>query len=138
MQNISYLLIKASRQLRNKLDKALKEFDLTAAQFSVINQINNSKNPITAAEIAETLGSDRPTISGIINRLETKGIVIKTNNPGDKRSSYLEIDKSYSLLIEEITRITDELNSNIFSFYTQDEANQLESMMRTLLARTQE
>ena len=138
MQNLSYLLIKASRQLRNKLDKALKEFNITAAQFSVINQIKASEKPITAAEIAERLGSDRPTISGIINRLEKKGIVLKAYNPEDKRSSYLKIDKSFYQLVDDITRITDELTVDIFSIYTEEEANQLMNMMNQLLERTEE
>lgn len=138
MENISYLLIKASRQLKNKLDKALQEFDLTAAQFSVINQIKVAKKPITAAEIAETLGSDRPTISGIINRLEKKGILLKVDNPNDKRSSYLEIDKSYDSFVEKITSITDQLNLDLFSIFTTDEANQLTVMLNTFLERTKE
>ncbi|HZK54235.1 MAG TPA: MarR family transcriptional regulator [Desulfosporosinus sp.] len=86
-------MIKASRQLKNKLDKALKPLDLTAAQFSVLKQIQLSEGFITAAEIAQRLGSDRPTISEIINRLEKKGIVLRTDNPKGKRSSYLQIDK---------------------------------------------
>jgi len=35
------------------------------------------------AEIALRLGSDRPTISGIINRLQKKGIVSKVDNLED-------------------------------------------------------
>lgn len=138
MQNLSYLIMKASRQLRNKLDKALKEFDITAAQFSVINQINSSDEPITAAQIAERLGSDRPTISGIINRLESKGIVIKAYNPEDKRSSYLRINNDSLPLVASITKITDELALNIFSVYTEEEAKNLIKMMNQLLERTEE
>ena len=39
MNNLPYLLIKTSSQLKNKLDKALKDYDLTAAQFYVIIHI---------------------------------------------------------------------------------------------------
>jgi len=55
MQNLSYLFIKASRQLGNKLDKALNPFDITAAQFSVIRQIQSSElitNPARSAILA--------------------------------------------------------------------------------------
>lgn len=138
MKNMAYLLIKASRQLRNKLDKKLNEFDITAAQFSVINQIKASNEPITAAEIADKLNSDRPTISGIINRLEKKGIVMKVNNPTDKRSCYLELDKNSFQLVENITRITDELNADIFSIYTDEEIGQFMVMLNKLLERTVE
>ena len=138
MRNLSYLIIKASRQLRNKLDKTLKEFDITAAQFSVINQIKSSDQPITAAEIADRLGSDRPTISGIINRLENKGIVIKAYNSEDKRSSYLEINKDNFQLVDCITKKTDELTLDIFSIFSEDETNSLMKMIYLLLERTDE
>jgi DNA-binding MarR family transcriptional regulator len=138
MQNLAYLINKASKQLKNKLDKALKEFDITAAQFSVIIQIHSSEQPITAAEIADRLGSDRPTISGIINRLKKKGILIKTYNPEDKRSSYLEIYKEANKLVDEVKTISDELTIDIFSIYSKEEAKQLTEMIRKLIEGTQE
>lgn len=138
MQNLSYLIIKASRHLKNKLDKALKEFDITAAQFSVIIQIYSSDHPIMAAEIAQKLGSDRPTISGIINRLEKKGIILKIDNREDKRSSYLEINKKFNKLVEEIKNISDELTINIFSIYSKEETKQFTGMILKLIEGTDE
>lgn len=138
MQNLSYLIIKASKHLKNKLDKALKEFDITAAQFSVIIQIQSSDHPIMAAEIAQKLGSDRPTISGIINRLEKKGIICKIDNREDKRSSYLEIYKESNKLVEEIKNISDELTINIFSIYSKEETKQFTGMILKLIEGTDE
>jgi len=138
MQNLSYLIIKASRHLKNKLDKALKEFDITAAQFSVIIQIHSSSSPITAAEISQRLGSDRPTISGIINRLEKKGIVFKVINPKDKRSSYLEIYKDYDNLVDKMKIISDQLTIDIFSIYSNEEAEKLTEMICKLNEGTEE
>lgn len=137
MQNLSYMLIKASRQLKNKLDNELKVFDITAAQFSVMNQIKSSKHPITAAEIAQHLGSDRPTISDIINRLNKKGMILKLNNPKDKRSFYLQISEESNLFIDTITKISDQLNNDIFSIYSEEEATELANMLHQLLESTE-
>lgn len=138
MQDLSYLINKASKQLKNKLDKVLKQYDITAAQFSVIIQIHLSKSPITAAEIAQRLGSDRPTISGIINRLEKKGIVLKTYNPEDKRSSYLGIQKEANMLVDTIKTISDNLTTDIFSIYSSEEVKQLKGMIHKLIEGTEE
>ena len=138
MQNLSYLIIKASRHLKNKLDKVLKEFDITAAQFSVIIQIYSSQKRITAAEISERLGSDRPTISGIINRLEKKGIVLKVDNPEDKRSSYLEINKESNKLVHNIKTVSDKLTIDMFSIYSKEEIKQLTGMICKLIEGTEE
>lgn len=138
MKNISYLLIKASKQLRNKLDKTLKKYDITAAQFSVLKQIQLAELPITAAEIAQCLGSDRPTISGIINRLEKKDIVFKVDNPEDKRSYYLQIRSESMMLVDQITTMSDQLTEEIFSVYSTEEYTQLVRMINLLVERTEE
>jgi DNA-binding MarR family transcriptional regulator len=138
MQNLAYLINKASKQLKNKLDKALKEFDITAAQFSVITQIHSTDQPITAAEISERLGSDRPTISGIINRLEKKNIVLKTYNPEDKRSSYLEMQKEATKLVDTIKTISEELTVDIFSIYSKEESKQLATLLAKLIEGTED
>lgn len=138
MPNLSYLLIKVSKQLKNKLDKALKEFNITAAQFSVLNQINSASHPIVAAEIASRLDSDRPTISGIIDRLEKRGIILKVNNPEDKRSSYLQISEDYSQLVANITAISDDLTFNLFSIYSEEEANMLSLLLEKLIERNEQ
>ncbi|MBU3112377.1 MarR family winged helix-turn-helix transcriptional regulator [Clostridium lacusfryxellense] len=137
MQNLSYMINMASKQLKNKLDKALKKHDITAAQFSVIIQIYISEHPITAAEIAQKIGSDRPTISGIINRLEKKNIVLKVSNPDDKRSSYLEIHKESKELVNKIITISDELTTDTFSIYSKEESIKLKEMILRLIERTE-
>jgi len=127
------MALSLSRQLKYKLDKALKEFDITSAQISVIKVIQSSQKLITAAEIAQYLGSDRPTISGIINRLEKKRILVKVDNSQDKRSSYLQINEESNELIRKIISMSDELTLDIFSIYTEKEANQLTEMLERLL-----
>lgn len=135
MTNLPYLLILASRKMRNRLDHALQEFDLTAAQFSVVSQIRLAEQPVTAAEIAQLLESDRPTISGIITRLEKKGLVEKHDHPVDRRSAYLTVREDAVELVDRIMARSEELTSDIFSIYSKAEREQLEHLMLRLLER---
>jgi MarR family transcriptional regulator for hemolysin len=135
MTNLPYLLILASRKMRNRLDHALQEFDLTAAQFSVVSQIRLAEQPVTAAEIAQRLESDRPTISGIISRLEKKGLVEKHDHPVDRRSAYLQVSADAVELVDRIMARSEELTSDIFSIYSKAEREQLEHLMMRLLER---
>lgn len=130
MENISYLLIKVSRHLKNNLDNKLKKYDVTAIQFSVMNQIASKNSLITSAEIADILSSDRPTISGVINRLKEKGLVEKIYNPNDKRSSYLKLSKSSMELVNKLRNASDKLNSDILREFTEEE---IKDMKRYLL-----
>lgn len=86
-----------SKLLKNKLNKELETEDITVAQFAVIKDIERNtifdglKANVTAVEIAERLDMDKPTISGIINRLAEKGYLEKLPHPTDGRSSILKL-----------------------------------------------
>ncbi len=133
MENLSYLLIKTSRILKNSLDKKLNEYNITASQFSVLNQIANKNEMITSAEVADILESDRPTISGVINRLEEKGLVQKTLNSEDKRSSYLKLSKESLKLVGELRMVSDQLNAEIFTDFSESEKKNIKSYLLKIM-----
>ncbi|WDH75256.1 MarR family transcriptional regulator [Exiguobacterium marinum] len=133
MENLSYLLIKSSRFLKGALDKRLQEYDLTATQFSVLNQITAHNGNITSAEVAQRLESDRPTISAIINRLERDGFVEKVQNPHDKRSAYLKLNEETLKLVDELRRVSDEVNETIFEAFTEEEVSNMKAYLVKLM-----
>lgn len=133
MENLSYLLMKASRHLKTTLDQALGEFGITAAQFSVLHQIDQGAGQITAAEIANILNSDRPTISGIINRLEHKKLLIKLNNPKDKRSHYLKLSLDARELTQRLRSRSDKVNHDIFTSLTPKEREDFKEILWKLI-----
>ncbi len=92
--NIGYSVNYCSKLLKNKLNKELETEGITAAQFAVIKYIErhsrgNAESNILAAEIAEGLDMDKPTISGILNRLTEKGYIKKLPHKTDKRATTL-------------------------------------------------
>lgn len=97
MYNIGYSITLCSKLLKNKLNKELETQGITAAQFAVIKDIeinatlDESKDKITAVAIGERLDMDKPTISGIVNRLISKGYIEKLPHPTDKRASILKL-----------------------------------------------
>ncbi|MGO1370168.1 MarR family winged helix-turn-helix transcriptional regulator, partial [Senegalia sp. (in: firmicutes)] len=127
--NLSYLLIMVSRHLKNALDKKLIKYNITASQFSVLNQIEFKNGMITSAEVANNLNSDRPTISGIINRLEKKNYLEKIINPQDKRSQYLKLNEKAIKLVKNLRKASDELNIDIFRDFEKNELDNLKDYL---------
>ena len=97
--NIGYTINYCSRLLKNRLNRELEIEGITASQFATLKDIemNSYKDGIevgvTAIEISERLDMDKPTLSGIINRLVDKKYVEKQPNPSDKRSFILKLTK---------------------------------------------
>lgn len=120
--NMGYLMNKATRLMKWDLTNKLQEFGLTSAQWSVLKDLSchegSDKVLATPAAIAERLNVDRPTMSGIINRLTQKGWVTADVNPEDRRSQIIKLtDKAVGAMerIEELSRETVDVALNGFS-----------------------
>ena len=69
--NITYDVNLCSKLFKNKLNKELEDYNITAVQLSVLMAIeNNSADPElnTAVNLARKLDMDTPTMSAIVNR----------------------------------------------------------------------
>ncbi|MGJ7921660.1 MarR family winged helix-turn-helix transcriptional regulator [Neobacillus sp. LXY-4] len=112
MNNIGYLLMKVSKELKYVLTRELTHHDLTSSQWAVLNRLNmeeerdTSYNERTSVEIASKLDLDKPTISGIVNRLIEKGMIRKEQHPNDKRASVLFLTEKAKRLIPILERIS--------------------------------
>ncbi len=133
MDNISYLLVKSSRFLKKALDTRLLQYNITARQFSVLHQIALKNGRTTLAEVADALESDRPTISGVINRLEKNGLLTKIENPTDGRSAYLALNEKALALLEALRAASDQVNQEAFDIFNEAELANLTSYLTRLM-----
>lgn len=117
---LAYLIMKTSRNLKCKLDRELKNLNITSSQFSVMNQIEVMGNKSVAHEIADTLGYDRPTISAIVQRLYKAEIIVKTDNPKDRRTQYLSLSKDGIKILNQLRHIADDISNDIFKHIDND------------------
>lgn len=135
MQNTSYLLMKASRALKQRLDHQLNKHDITASQFSVLYQIRRNNNRVVASEVAKALDLDRPTISAIIKRLESKGIVTRIPHEKDKRSEYLMINEQFVAVVDELREESDALDKEMFNEHTSSELQAFHSVLLSIIKK---
>lgn len=109
MNNLGYLLHKVSIMTKTELSNQLKEYKITAQQWSVLKDISLYPNGTTPAMIAERLLADRPTVTGIIQRLLQKEWILIKHNPKDKRSHLIFLTDETKALIQEIENVSDEV-----------------------------
>lgn len=83
--SVGFLMGITHRKLSTLLLQRLKEFDITPEQWSVLYQIVSEEGMIQK-EIAIRTYKDKPTMTRIINQLETKGFVTRKEGKEDRRS----------------------------------------------------
>jgi DNA-binding MarR family transcriptional regulator len=80
-----------ARLLRRSLEAELASLGLTAPQAAVLLAVADGPPPVSPAAVADRLGMDRPTLSGVVGRLERDGWLGARANPADGRSRLLRL-----------------------------------------------
>ena len=134
-KDIGYILHKVSMLAKNNFSNKLNTFGITIVQFSVIKEIyyyqtnTDGALGLSPACIADRLESDRPTITGVIDRLESQGWVDKFKNPDDRRSVLIKVtDKAIGRLAE-LEKMRYESINNIINGFTEEEINTLRNYL---------
>jgi MarR family transcriptional regulator, organic hydroperoxide resistance regulator len=84
------LLMKLFFTQRADLPTLAAEFDLSPAQCHVLHLIEPNQ-PVAMGQIAESLACDASNVTGLIDRLESRGLVRRQPSTGDRRIKVLEL-----------------------------------------------
>jgi DNA-binding MarR family transcriptional regulator len=83
---------KAYRALNASLTKALHPYDLSIPEWKLLGQLYDH-GEFRLADLAERLNVEAPLVTALIDRLEKKVFVKRTNHPNDKRAKVITITK---------------------------------------------
>lgn len=95
-------LIRRAHQISGALfDQSLGEYDLTPVQYMAMVAIG-SRPMIDATRVSDVIFFDRATIGGVIDRLEAKGLVVRTPSATDRRTKGLSLSARGHALLDEV------------------------------------
>ena len=96
-----YLSFRQGLNLYDKVSLPVRgKYDLTFMEFIVIMFLANNREYKKASDIVEVLGIAKSHVSMTILSLEERGLLERTMDPCDKRSSILEL-KNTEAIVEE-------------------------------------
>ncbi len=130
--SLGFLLNKAAGEMKYALETALRPYDLTPAQWSVLARLSY-KDSQTISEIGSSLYFDRPTMSGIIRRLVEKKLVRKQKDVRDQRISRLLITDLGKQVFAELPPIAQAINERALCSFRKNEADLLKEYLRVVL-----
>lgn len=82
------LLKKLNRSFGSLITRDLAEFGITVPQGLVLKQISDA--PKTIGQISKSIGLSYSTVSGIIDRLERDGWVMRIRDDADRRVIWIQ------------------------------------------------
>ena len=129
----SYYYFRLGLNLYEKVTTPVREkYGLSYMEFVVLLFLANNEEYKKASDIVEILGIAKSHVSATVNTLEEKGLIQRTIDKDDKRSSILKINDSAKEIIEEGRKAQKEYHDLVFGSLTEEELEELERLQKII------
>ena len=128
---INYLLTGAQHSVFQYMKKNLAQFDITPIQYGVLGCIweFDMHNP---KDIAAHLGVENSTISGILERMENKGLIRRMIDSTDRRFIHIELTEVSRNLEVPVRTVVAEVDRVVLKQFDEKEIEILKNMLRRM------
>ncbi len=107
-RNFGFLIHDVARLLRTTFDRRVKSLGLTRSQWWVLLHLFRNDG-VTQAELADTLEIERPTLGRLLDRLQAKGWVRRTEDARDRRAKRIHLTEEVEPLLKTMRVIAAEV-----------------------------
>jgi DNA-binding MarR family transcriptional regulator len=87
-QELFRLIVQVSRKVTSEFEEQLAALDLTVPQAQLLRQLDE---PLPMVGAAERMHCDPSNVTGIVDRLERRGLVARKTSAADRRVKELEL-----------------------------------------------
>jgi DNA-binding MarR family transcriptional regulator len=117
---------------RGRFMAVAAEFELSPPQIMAL-QMLDPDHPVAMRELAAALGCDNSNVTGIIDRLDDRGLVVRRCGDNDRRVKMLDVTPQGAQLRRELlARLYDEVPAPLASL-SDDEQRALRDLLRRAL-----
>ena len=117
---IGYWINKVERTMKNIHDKRFLEYGITLSQASVLHQLWHCDGQ-TQKEIQESLSLRGASVSGMVDTLLKKGLILRIQDKEDARCKRLYLSEEGRQLEEQSMKIIMEVENLISKGFSEDE-----------------
>jgi DNA-binding MarR family transcriptional regulator len=79
---------------------AIENFDITVGQFHILRRIRQGADSVS--KLADAKHTSRPAVSRVVDVLVNKGLVVRAQNPVDRRNVLLSLTEEGTALMENL------------------------------------
>lgn len=132
-ESVGYLIKQAKINFSRTVDEKMAALDLTSMQWGPLLLLAHGK-AATAAELSRCYGVETSTMTRMLDRLETKGLIERKRNATDRRVFDLALTEEGQRLAAKIPYLVSEsLNHHLHGF-TREEFETFKSLLKRYAA----
>jgi DNA-binding MarR family transcriptional regulator len=128
---VGYWLRRAYQRHMAIFAAVMSDLDLTSVQFAALVKLRDMK-AVTQTELGRLIGIDRATISGVVSRLQKRGLLQYRLDPLDRRSRIIALTPAGETLLGQALRRTEQVGDDTLAPISEAERAALRDMLRKL------
>lgn len=136
-KNVNELIGVIHRYMRRFLESNMKKFEITPPQFEVLMTLW-VEDGVVLSELGRRLSRDGPTITGIIDRMEKKKLLVRKRSLRDRRVIQVYLTPMAWEIKENLMKMQSEAARDIAGSFTAEDVDTLESLLRKVLCNIEE
>lgn len=119
-----------NEKIKQHLNDRLKDNNLTLSQFMVLKYLKQHDNEkVSQKELAQAVQVTHPTMIGLIDRLEEKGMVSRQVDGNDRRYRYIRLTDMGRQYLNQSKQDAEAMDSALVRNFTQEEVAVLKSLL---------
>ena len=132
---INYLLTTAQHEVFGIFSGRLAAYGLTPTQYAVLKCLWDSEEPVNPKDIAQSLCLETSTISGVLDRMQKKGLIDRLIDLNDRRCVLVTITEEGRGLEKDVMEAIRAANKEALADFSPEESETLKSCLRRLGSR---
>jgi DNA-binding MarR family transcriptional regulator len=130
---IGFLVNDAARLMRRDFERRTRSLGLTRAQWQTLFHLHRNEG-CNQATLADLLDVEPITLTRVIDRLASSGLVERRADPGDRRARLLFLGERAHPLLEELKALGAETRETALAGISDDERTQLMTLLTKMRA----
>lgn len=129
--SLGFLVNRAAFAMRRALEERLALHDLTAPQWAVLVRLWEEEGR-SSTELGKSLYFDKTTITGIVDRLEQKGLVKKVRDTKDRRIIRVYLMDKGKELQKELPKLANEVIGLAAKGFDRNDTERLKAYLKMI------
>ena len=125
-------LVRTTSQLQIHFERLIASFGLTSSQYNILRILRGEGQPLPILEIAHRMIVVVPGITGLIDRLEKAGFVVRKRCTQDRRVIYIAITDSAQNVLARVDQPLHALHEETMRPLTRPEQRELVRLLEKL------
>jgi DNA-binding MarR family transcriptional regulator len=134
---ITWLLHRAAQRMRSATGEQAEQHGIQLRDYIVLSALHKTPN-LTQVELGKALGLDKTTLMSQLDGLERMGLIMRRNDPRDRRARIPEITEAGNALRATVANACDNVEAAAVKHFSPDQVRVFRRMLFEIIGDSED